>query len=88
MDTVIEDIATYVMGYEVTSELAMETAKNCLMDTLGCGILALNYPACTKMLGPIVAGTIVPNGCHVPGTGSVLDPVKAAFDIGCMVRFQ
>jgi 2-methylcitrate dehydratase len=57
------------------------------MDTLGCGILALNYPACTKMLGPIVAGTIVPNGCHVPGTGSVLDPVKAAFDIGCMVRW-
>lgn len=87
MDTVIQDIADYVMDYEVTSELAWETAKNCLMDTLGCGILALNYPACTKMLGPIVEGTIVPNGCHVPGRNDVLDPIKAAFDIGCMIRW-
>lgn len=87
MDTVIEEIADYVMDYEVTSELALETAKNCLMDTLGCGVLALNYPACVKMLGPIVPNTVVPNGCHVPARKDVLDPLKAAFDIGCMVRW-
>jgi 2-methylcitrate dehydratase len=87
MDGVIQDIADYVMDYEVTSELAWETAKNCLIDTIGCGILALNYPACAKMLGPIVPGTTVPNGCHVPGRKDVLDPVKAAFDIGCMIRW-
>ncbi|PCJ96582.1 MAG: 2-methylcitrate dehydratase [Zetaproteobacteria bacterium] len=86
-DQVIVDIADYVINYEITSDLAYETAWYCLKDTLGCGILALNFPACTKLLGPIVAGTTVPNGVRVPGTAYELDPVKAAFDIGCMVRW-
>ncbi len=86
-DQVIQDIADYVMDYEVTSEEAMDTARNCLMDTLGCGLLALRYPECTKHLGPLVPGTQVPNGARVPGTQFCLDPVKAAWDIGCIVRW-
>lgn len=86
-DPVLVDIANYVCDYEITSKEAYETARYCLMDTLGCGFLALNYPACAKHLGPIVSGTIVPKGARVPGTDYVLDPVKAAFDIGCMVRW-
>jgi 2-methylcitrate dehydratase len=86
-DQVLLDIADYVLNYEVTSELAFETARNCLIDTLGCGLEALEYPACTKLLGPIVAGTIVPNGARVPGTPYQLDPVQAAFNIGAMIRW-
>jgi len=86
-DQVLLDIADYVLTYEVTSELAFETARNCLIDTLGCGLEALEYPACTKLLGPIVAGTIVPNGAKVPGTSYQLDPVAAAFNIGAMIRW-
>ena len=86
-DRVLADIADYVIGYEVTSEEALGTARHCLMDTLGCGFEALDYPACTKLLGPIVPGTIVPNGARVPGTAFRLDPVKAAFDIGTMIRW-
>lgn len=86
-DQVLVDIANYVCDYEITSEEAYETARYCLMDTLGCGFLALNYPACVKHLGPVVEGTIVPKGARVPGTSHVLDPIKAAFDIGCMVRW-
>lgn len=86
-DQVIVDIADYVINYKITSDLAYETAWHCLKDTLGCGILALKFPACTKLLGPIVAETTVPNGVRVPGTAYELDPVKAAFDIGCMVRW-
>ena len=86
-DKVLADIADYVIGYEVTSEEALGTARHCLMDTLGCGFEALDYPACTKLLGPIVPGTIVPNGARVPGTAFRLDPVKAAFDIGTMIRW-
>jgi 2-methylcitrate dehydratase len=86
-DQVLLDIADYVLGYEVTSELAFETARNCLIDTLGCGLEALEYPACTKLLGPIVAGTVVPNGAKVPGTSYQLDPVQAAFNIGAMIRW-
>jgi len=86
-DQVLLDIAGYVLTYEVRSELAFETARNCLIDTLGCGLEALEYPACTKLLGPIVAGTIVPNGAKVPGTPFQLDPVQAAFNIGAMIRW-
>jgi 2-methylcitrate dehydratase len=87
MDQVLLDIADYVLTYEVTSELAFETALNCLIDTLGCGLEALEYPACTKLLGPIVEGTMVPNGAKVPGTSYQLDPVAAAFNIGAMIRW-
>ena len=80
-------IANYVHGVKITSAEAMDTARNCLIDTLGCGFLAQRFPECTKMLGPHVPGTVVPNGARVPGTPYVLDPVKAAWDIGCMVRW-
>jgi 2-methylcitrate dehydratase len=86
-DAVLTDIVDYVLNYEVTSDLAYETARNCLIDTLGCGLEALDYPACTKLMGPIVPGTIVPNGAKVPGTQFQLDPVQAAFNIGAMIRW-
>jgi 2-methylcitrate dehydratase len=86
-DKVLTQIADYVTGYKVASDDAYETARYCLMDTLGCGLEALEYPACTKLLGPIVRGTIVPNGAKVPGTQFQLDPVQAAFNIGTMVRW-
>lgn len=86
-DQVLLDIADYVLGYEITSSLAYETARNCLLDTLGCGLEALEYPACTKLLGPIVPGTVVPNGARVPGTPFQLDPVLAAFNLGAMIRW-
>jgi 2-methylcitrate dehydratase len=86
-DAVLTDIVDYVLDYPIRSKLAFETARNCLIDTLGCGLEALEYPACTKLLGPIVAGTIVPNGAKVPGTQFQLDPVQAAFNIGAMIRW-
>jgi 2-methylcitrate dehydratase len=86
-DKVLTDIADYALGYEVTSELAYRTAQHCLMDTLGCGLEALEYPACTKLLGPIVPGTVTPHGARVPGTSYQLDPVQAAFNIGAMIRW-
>jgi len=86
-DQVITDIADYVTKYDVSSELAYETARYCLIDTLGCGLEALQYPECTKLLGPIVAGTVVPQGAKVPGTRFQLDPVQAAFNIGAMIRW-
>src|SRR6185503_1786758 len=86
-DQVLVDIADYVLNYEIESDLAYETARNCLIDTLGCGLEALEYPACTKLLGPIVPGTVVPNGAKVPGTQFQLDPVQAAFNIGAMIRW-
>lgn len=87
VDKVISDIADYVLNYEINSELARTTAHYCLLDTLGCGFEALTYPACTKLLGPIVPGTIVPNGARVPGTSYQLDPVQAAFNIGAIIRW-
>lgn len=86
-DQEIQDIADYVLNYKITSEEAIETSRNCLIDTLGCGLLALNFPACTKLLGPVVEGTVVPNGARVPGTSYCMDPVKAAWDIGCIIRW-
>jgi len=86
-DKVLTDIADYALSYEIQSDLAYETARYCLMDTLGCGLEALEYPACTKLLGPIVPGTVVPNGARVPGTSFQLDPVQAAFNIGAMIRW-
>ncbi len=86
-DKVLVDIADYICDYEIKSTEAYDTARNCLMDTLGCGLEALGYPACTKLLGPIVPGTIVPNGAKVPGTQFQLDPVQAAFNIGTMIRW-
>lgn len=86
-DPVMVDIVDYVTRYQVKSALAYDTARNCLIDTLGCGLEALSYPACTKLLGPIVPGTVVPNGAKVPGTQFQLDPVQAAFNIGAMIRW-
>ncbi len=86
-DKVLSDIADYVCNYEIRSDEAFETARYCLIDTLGCGLEALGYPACTKLLGPIVPGTMVPDGARVPGTQFQLDPVQAAFNIGAMVRW-
>ena len=86
-DQVLIDIVDYVESYEINSQLAYDTARLCLMDTLGCGLEALEYPACTKLLGPTVQGTTVPHGARVPGTQFQLDPVQAAFNIGAMIRW-
>ena len=86
-DRELIDIADYVTGYEISSDVAYDTARLCLMDTLGCGMLALRFPECAKHLGPIAPGTVVPRGARVPGTQFVLDPVKAAWDIGAIVRW-
>jgi 2-methylcitrate dehydratase len=86
-DKVITDIADYALQFEIKSDLAYATARSCLIDTLGCGLEALEYPACTKLLGPIVPDTVVPNGARVPGTDYQMDPVQAAFNIGVMIRW-
>ncbi len=86
-DKVLTDIADYVLDYRIDSALAFETARNCLIDTLGCGLEALDYPACTKLLGPLVPGMSIKNGARVPGTSYRLDPVQAAFNIGTMIRW-
>lgn len=86
-DTELVTIADYVTRQQVGTDLAFTTARYCLMDALGCAILALQYPACTKLLGPIVPGTTVPVGARVPGTNYMLDPILAAFNIGTLVRW-
>ncbi|MDU0412447.1 bifunctional 2-methylcitrate dehydratase/aconitate hydratase [Bacillus paralicheniformis] len=86
-DQLLEEIADYTVNAKISSEEAIETARYVLMDTLGCGILALKYPECAKHLGPIAPCTVVPNGTRVPGTQFELDPVHGAFNIGCMVRW-
>ena len=86
-DQAIIDIVDYALNYEIKSPAAYETAWNCFMDTLGCGLEALEYEACTKLLGPVAAGVTVANGVKVPGTKHVLDPVQGAFNIGAMIRW-
>jgi 2-methylcitrate dehydratase len=86
-DQLLAAIADYASDYEIRSALAYETAGYCLMDTLACGFQALKYPACTKLLGPVVPGATLAGGARVPGTSFELDPVKAAFDIGAMIRW-
>jgi 2-methylcitrate dehydratase len=86
-DPLLQEIADYTISPEINSAEAYDTARHCLMDSLGCAVLALNYPACTKLLGPTVPGTIVPNGSRVPGTNYQLDPIAAAFNIGALVRW-
>lgn len=86
-DQAIIDIADYVLNKKIDSVLAYETARLCLMDTLGCGILALNFPECVKLMGPIVPGALLKGGARVPGTNYELDPVQAAFNIGAMIRW-
>ena len=86
-DPLLVAIADYITAYELTSELAYVTAHDCLMDTLACGFLALQYPACTRLLGPIVPGAVLSGGARVPGTAYELDPVNAAFNIGAMIRW-
>src|SRR4029077_3237376 len=86
-DRVLVDIADYVARYEIKSAEAFNTARLCLMDTLGCGLEALEYPACTKLLGPLVPGTTIAKGARVPGTRFELDPVQAAFNIGAAIRW-
>ncbi len=86
-DSVITGIVDYVLNTEIKSADAYETARLCLMDTLGCGMLALNFSECTKLLGPVVPGATLAGGARVPGTNYELDPVQAAFNIGTMIRW-
>ncbi len=86
-DRVLVDIATYARDARITSDVAFETARYCLMDTLACGFQALAFPACTRMLGPVVPGATMAGGARVPGTSYELDPVQAAFNIGAMIRW-
>ncbi|MEX2126424.1 MAG: bifunctional 2-methylcitrate dehydratase/aconitate hydratase [Woeseia sp.] len=86
-DEVLIAIAEYVCHTEITSALACETARYCLMDTLACGFQALDYPACTRLMGPVVPGATLAGGARVPGTSYELDPVLAAFNIGVMIRW-
>ena len=86
-DAVLAGIADYAASTKISSAEAYNTARLCLMDTLGCGFEALSYPACTKLMGPVVPGATMPGGARVPGTSFQLDPVMAAFNIGCMIRW-
>lgn len=86
-DAELASIADYVLRDDLRSDLAFNTAHLCLMDSLACALMALRYPACTALLGPIVPNTTVPNGARVPGTNYILDPILAAFNIGAMIRW-
>ena len=87
-DELLTKIARYASDFEIKSDLAYETAKYCLMDTIGTGLLALNFPACTKLLGPVVEGAeFRPLGAKIPGTSYQLEPERAAFNVGAMVRW-
>src|ERR1700738_1734204 len=86
-DAVLVAIADYAKSFSIKSTQAYDTARYCLMDTLACGFQALKYPACTKLLGPVVPGAVMPGGARVPGTSFELDPVQAAFNIGAMIRW-
>jgi 2-methylcitrate dehydratase len=86
-DAALVAIAEYARNFRLKSATAFETARYCLMDTLACGFQALKYPACRKLLGPVVPGAVMPGGARVPGTSFELDPVQAAFNIGTMIRW-
>src|SRR5437016_9094682 len=86
-DAVLTAIADYARNFAVRSETAYATARYCLMDTLACGFQALKYPACRKLLGPLVPGAVMPGGARIPGTSFELEPVQAAFNIGAMIRW-
>ncbi len=86
-DAVLTQIADYVTRYKISREPVYKIAKYCLLDALACAFLALPTRECAKLMGPVAAGTKVPNGARVPGTGYVLDPIKAAFDIGTSIRW-
>jgi 2-methylcitrate dehydratase len=86
-DLLLQEIADYALGAHIESAEAWETARYCTLDALGCGLLALNYPACAKLIGPVVPGAVLPGGARVPGTSYELDPVQAAFCVGAMVRW-
>src|SRR5271163_131300 len=86
-DHILTAIADYALSFEIRNKLAYETAGYCLMDTLACGFQALKYPACTKLMGPVVPGATLTNGARVPGTAYELDPIAAAFNIGAMIRW-
>src|SRR5580658_623205 len=86
-DSILTAIADYALSVEIRSALAYETAGYCLMDTLACGFQALKYPACTQLMGPVVPGATLTGGARVPGTSYELDPINAAFNIGCMIRW-
>jgi 2-methylcitrate dehydratase len=86
-DPVLAAISDYALSYEIKSPLAYETAAYCLMDTLACGFQALKFPACTKLMGPVVPGATLTGGARVPGTAYELDPITAAFNIGAMIRW-
>jgi 2-methylcitrate dehydratase len=86
-DAVLAAISDYALSYEIKSALAYETAAYCLMDTLACGFQALKFPACTKLMGPVVPGATLTGGARVPGTAYELDPITAAFNIGAMIRW-
>jgi len=86
-DPEIKDMASYVHNYTIKSDLAIDTARFVFLDTIGCGLRALEFDSCTKLLGPVVPGTVVPNGVRVPGTPYVLDPISGAFNIGAMIRW-
>ena len=86
-DQVLVDIAEYVLHYKVGSQQAVDTACLCMTDTLASAFDALDFPECTKLVGPSVPGTVVPHGARVPGTHYVLDPETAAFGFGCMIRW-
>ena len=85
-DRELTDIADYVLGYRARNRKVLDIARLRMTDTLACALDALDYPDCTKLLGPVVKGTTVPLGARVPGTAFVLDPVKAAFDLGTMIQ--
>ena len=86
-DQVVQDIADYVHDYDITSETAYNTARLCLLDSIGCGIEALRFPAARAVCGPVVEGTVVPNGAKVLGTEYQLDPIRAAFNNGALIRW-
>jgi 2-methylcitrate dehydratase len=86
-DRLLQEIADYALAARIDSPEAWETARYCLLDALGCGLLALGYPACAKLIGPVVPGATMAGGARVPGTRLELDPVQAAFCVGAMVRW-